>query len=65
MQTPAKLKLIDRNVPEDHHGQNSCRGPESNRHGRFQPGDFKSHVSTNFTTPAMSSTLTKVEDFDK
>ena len=29
-----------------------CPGPESNRHGRFQPRDFKSLASTNFATRA-------------
>ena len=29
-----------------------CPGPESNRHGRYQPRDFKSLASTNFATRA-------------
>ena len=29
-----------------------CPGPGSNRHGAFAPRDFKSLVSTNFTTRA-------------
>ncbi len=30
-----------------------CRRPESNRHGPYEPRDFKSLASTNSATPAL------------
>src|SRR5438093_671852 len=35
-----------------------CRGRDSNPHGPFEPQDFKSCVSTSFTTPAHTSART-------
>ena len=37
------------------------RGPESNRHGLIGPRDFKSLVSTNFTTSATYEASTRFE----
>lgn len=42
-----------------------CPGPESNRYSRFQPTDFKSVVSTNFTTRARVGILHHCTDFSR
>lgn len=38
-----------------------CREPDSNRHGSYEPGDFKSPASANSATPAGVASLCDVE----